>query len=71
MLQAVQIRRGLSVAVRNVTGCTDQKGPECCSKKCQLPDGKDTPEYYTMGKIVSKLFNKIALLSSDIMCKVT
>ena len=34
MLQAVQNRRGLSVAVRNVTGCTEQKGAECCSKKC-------------------------------------
>ena len=25
---------GLSVAVRNVTGCTEEKGAECCSKKC-------------------------------------
>ena len=31
---AVQDRKGLSVAVRNVTDCTEQKGPECCSKKC-------------------------------------
>ena len=71
MLQAVQNRRGLSVAVRNVTGCTEQKGPECCRKKCQLPGGKDTPEYYTMGEVVSKLFSKISLVSSDVTCKVT
>ena len=31
---AVQNNRGLNVAVRNITGCTEQKGAECCSKKC-------------------------------------
>jgi hypothetical protein len=71
MLQVVQNRRGLSVAVRNVTSCTEQKGPECCRKKCQLPDCKDTPGYYILEKTVSKLFNKIALVSSDVTCKVT
>jgi hypothetical protein len=46
----------------DIRGCTERKGPECCSKECQLPDGKDTPEYYTLGGLISKLLNKIALV---------